>query len=497
MEKYERKLHQEPMLNKLTENARKSFENPLYELLKDERVQLNNALSVAEALHNYDVGPRICNTAQNAMRFNSALSVAEAMKSNHNLDGIQKVIQNAMTVNSAASVAEAMRCCSEIKRSMMGIGAWKELSIAVESVRSVYENPILSTFFKESQRMNQNMELLRNDILSELSRNQSIMQNLFKDTMRDSMMWEEKFKSTIYMTNTASQIAKIFANHNINNLRMTDILANTGCITDLSDYMSRLYENPDLIRDLCLAVDDGNDFADLDAICSEEEDSFSEIQINEFIDVIKSSNYAEKIGNYIEKYGIKGKLFICAVLVWFLQQFVSGFVNYCSAPIYKMIVPSFLSEEAVSGSAKIEIPVNTDVLVWGDVTNNYISVTYELNGSEFSGYITKEELENNAEKISNEVKWEHIVFVEEVVKFFAESWNVSPEKVYDILNEDTNLLDVYLIEHYDVLKDLDNIQRLNLFEKYCEEKGINIKKYVIEKIKEDKAITLDTIKNIK
>lgn len=140
-----------------------------------------------------------------------------------------------------------------------------------------------------------------------------------------------------------------------------------------------------------------------------------------------------------------------------------------------MIAPSFLNEEAVSDSAKIEIPVNTDVLVWGDVTNNYISVTYKLNGSEFSGYITKEELENNAEKISNEVKWEHIVFVEEVVKFFAESWNVSPEKVYDILNEDTNLLDVYLIEHYDVLKDLDNIQRLHLFEKYCEEKGINIK----------------------
>lgn len=469
MNKYEKTLQQEALLNRLTcTNARELADN----------VRLMQKTNLGHLVEDSTINRLMQNEG---LYFNSAASVAEAMKSNHNLDGIQKMIQNAMQINSAVSAAEVMRCCSEIKRSMMGFGAWKELSIAVESVRSVYENPVLSSLVKASWEMNQNMELLGESILSAQIKNQSIMQRFYEETMRNSMMMEKRFKSTIDMTNTASQIAKMFANNNINNLQISNIFANKSCISDLSAHISRLYMDPDLVRGLCLAVEVGNDLTELDDIYSEEEDSFSEIQINEFIDVIKSSNYAEKIGSYIEKYGIKGKLFICAVMVWLLQQFASGFVNYCSAPVYKMIAPSFLSEEAVSDSAKMEIPVNTDILVWSDITNNYISVTYELNGSEFSGYITKEELENNAEKISNEVKWEHIVFVEDVVKFFAESWNVSPEKVYDFLNEDTNLLDAYLIEHYDVLKDLDNIQRLNLFEKYCDGKGINIKNMLQER----------------
>ena len=84
------------------------------------------------------------------------------------------------------------------------------------------------------------------------------------------------------------------------------------------------------------------------------------------------------------------------------------------------------------------------------------------------------EFETNTEKISDEVELEHIIFINDVTQILSEKWNIQPEQVYYFLKDDTDLLNDYLLKHYDVLQLLDEAELIGNIEKYCGEQGITI-----------------------
>ena len=59
-------------------------------------------------------------------------------------------------------------------------------------------------------------------------------------------------------------------------------------------------------------------------------------------------------------------------------------------------------------------------------------------------------------------------------QILSEKWNIQPEQVYYFLKDDTDLLNDYLLKHYDVLQLLDEAELIGNIEKYCGEQGITI-----------------------
>ena len=83
-------------------------------------------------------------------------------------------------------------------------------------------------------------------------------------------------------------------------------------------------------------------------------------------------------------------------------------------------------------------------------------------------------IHGKTEKISDEVELEHIIFINDVTQILSEKWNIQPEQVYYFLKDDTDLLNDYLLKHYDVLQLLDEAELIGNIEKYCGEQGITI-----------------------
>lgn len=54
---------------------------------------------------------------------------------------------------------------------------------------------------------------------------------------------------------------------------------------------------------------------------------------------------------------------------WLLLIFLGGLVEHWCEPVYRVLTPSFLfQEEKADTENKIEIPVNTEVHVWNNIT---------------------------------------------------------------------------------------------------------------------------------
>ena len=182
---------------------------------------------------------------------------------------------------------------------------------------------------------------------------------------------------------------------------------------------------------------------------------------------------------FLEKWGEKGKAIIVSVLKSLLATILAGLITYWCEPVYKVVTPSFLlQEENVDTENKIEIPVNTEVHVWNDITNNFIEITYNIEGREYQGYMEQNEFNANTEKISDEVELEHIVFINEATQVLSEKWNALPEQVYSFLKDDTDLINGYLLKHYDILVLLDNEEFVETFERHCEAQKIEIPQFI-------------------
>lgn len=198
-------------------------------------------------------------------------------------------------------------------------------------------------------------------------------------------------------------------------------------------------------------------------------------------DILWLAETEDKVGflnQFIAKWGEKGKAIIISVIKWTMITFIAGLLEHWYEPVYKVLTPSFLlQEENADTENRIEIPINTEIHVWNDITNNFIEITYELENKEYQGYMEQKEFEKNTEKISDEVELGHIVFVNNVTQLLAKEWNIQPEQAYSFLKDDTDLLNDYLLKHYDVLGLLDEVQLVDSIEQYCDEQRVTIPRH--------------------
>ena len=254
----------------------------------------------------------------------------------------------------------------------------------------------------------------------------------------------------------------------------------TKLFSQLADFRSRVLVEPSVLLGMQEVIE-----AQINSSLWEYEvklDVFEEPFVDEIQeDILWLAETEDKVGvlnQFIAKWGEKGKAIIISVIKWTMITFIAGLLEHWCEPVYKVLTPSFLlQEENADTENRIEIPINTEIHVWNDITNNFIEITYELENKEYQGYMEQKEFEKNTEKISDEVELGYIVFVNNVTQLLAKEWNIQPEQVYSFLKDDTDLLNDYLLKHYDVLGLLDEVQLVDSIEQYCDEQGITIPRH--------------------
>lgn len=286
----------------------------------------------------------------------------------------------------------------------------------------------------------------------------------------------ENYHQLSEVTCVAKQLAERLQPLSAIRTPLEGVSAIANAISPFSELSSMVIKNPSLLTCLHSALESQIDTSLFDYLSDEDEtaeDELVESMCEELISIVDEENKESLIKQIITKYGEKGIKQLAKIFLGLLITIFNGWVTYCSEPIYKIITPSFLRpEQSIESTQTEEIPVNTEVHVWGDVTNNFVEISYSIDDVHYQGYISREEFEKNTQKISNEVELEHICFINDIVEVLSECWNVDKETVYSFLKEDTNLLNDYVLEHYDVLKHMENEELVSALETYCEEQGI-------------------------
>ena len=68
------------------------------------------------------------------------------------------------------------------------------------------------------------------------------------------------------------------------------------------------------------------------------------------------------------------------------------------------------------------------------------------------------------------------MFINNVTNLLAARWEMDPEQVYAFLKDDADLINGYLLKHYDVLSLLDEDGFMEALEAYCAKEGIELPK---------------------
>lgn len=255
------------------------------------------------------------------------------------------------------------------------------------------------------------------------------------------------------------------------------VLPDTKVLSQLAEIRSRVLLEPSVLIGLQEAIETqiNSSLWEYEVEQDELEEPFSDEMQEDILMLAETEDKVGFLSQFLAKWGENGKAIIVSVIKWIMITFIAGLMEHWCEPVYKVLTPSFLlQEENADIENKIEIPVNTEVHVWNDITNNFIEITYKIDDTEYQGYMEQGEFETNTEKISDEVELEHIIFINDVTQMLSEKWNIQPEQVYYFLKDDTDLLNDYLLKHYDVLQLLDEAELIGNIEKYCGEQGITI-----------------------
>lgn len=255
------------------------------------------------------------------------------------------------------------------------------------------------------------------------------------------------------------------------------VLPNTKLFSQLNEIRNRMLVEPSVLLNLQEVIESQINSSLWEYAVESDEfgDSFADEIQEDILYLAETEDKAGFLNQFLAKWEEKGKAIIVSVIKWVMITFVAGLMEHWCEPVYKVLTPSFLlQEENVNDENKTEIPVNTEIHVWNEVTNNFIEITYKIGDKEYQGYMEHREFESNTEKISDEVELEHIVFINNVTQLLSEKWNIQPKQVYSFLKDDTELLEDYLLKHYDVLDLLDEADLVENIEKHCQEQGIAI-----------------------
>lgn len=341
-------------------------------------------------------------------------------------------------------------------------GSMQAYASATKAVASIQVEPAILDFAKELQKYRE----MHESVYKSFSAVQQVLSPVLEEYHRVSEVVSvaKKVQESIQpITNYLKDIQPV--------------LLDTKVLSQLAEIRSRVLLEPSILLGLQEAVESHINTSIWEY--EEQNDYLSESLTEEMQeDMLILTEAEDKVGflsAIVEKWGEKGKKVIIEFIKAIIIAFFSGLFQKWCEPVYKVLTPSFLlQEENGDTENKIQIPVNTEVHVWNDVTNNFIEITYKIDEKEYQGYMEQGEFEANTEKISDEVELEHIIFINDVTQMLSEKWNIQPEQVYSFLKEDTDLLNDYLLKHCDVLELFDEAELVENIEKYCGEQGIKI-----------------------
>lgn len=287
----------------------------------------------------------------------------------------------------------------------------------------------------------------------------------------------ESYRGISELTCVSRHVVELIEPWSFSTKALQNITPAMNSLAKLSSLTNRVFEEPSLLTHLHEVLESQIDTSLWDYYDSIDgvEENFDEETVEEIVEIIESPDIAERIKVFLCEKGEKGKEIFVKVVKWITLAFLSGLLAYYSEPIYKVLTPSFLHQkESIEEIELTKIPANTEIHVWSEVTNNFVEITYQINGAEYQGYIAREELENNTELISGEVTFEQIAFINDIVEILAEKWGADPDSIYEFLNDETNLVNTYILKCYDALKHLDEIELTRNLEEHCKSNGIEI-----------------------
>lgn len=374
------------------------------------------------------------------------------------MDGLDKIMQDVSLEKYKSAIAGISKMTNDRSLSVIKNMSQSSAAIALEN----------SAFFK----VQRDLQTIKSIALQKNTGYYTMAQGL------TSVL--ENYNQLSAVTCVAKQLAETFQPLSAVSTSLVGMNAIANAISPISELSSMVIKNPSLLTCLHSALESQIDTSLWDYWDSTEElsdDDIDEEISEELVAIVGEENKESLVKRFVAQHGEKGKKILVLVLKWLVGIFLGGLLGSYFEPVYRILTPAFLRQEDSIECQQIEeIPVNTEIHVWGDITNNFIEISYSLDNKEYMGYISKEELENNSQKIANEIELEHICFINDVVEVLSENWNLDSETVYRFLKDDTNLLHEYLLEYYDGLCDMENEDLIKELEIYCTEKGIVIPK---------------------
>ena len=208
------------------------------------------------------------------------------------------------------------------------------------------------------------------------------------------------------------------------------ILQESQAFAQLTEIRNQVMLNPSLLTGLQQALEEQIDASvwEVEAEQDTWEQTIEEEMYEEILSLTECEDKTGAMKLFLTKWGEKGKKLLIELIKWLTTAFLSGWIAYGCESVYKVISPTIcLQEEDSETAERMEIPVNTEIHVWNEITNNYIEVTYKVDEVERQGFIPQEEFNANTELISDEVELEHIVFINNVTNLLAARWEMDPE----------------------------------------------------------------------
>ena len=374
------------------------------------------------------------------------------------MDNIKKLVQDSSITKCVGVIA--------------GLNALVNNS-SYQSIKNIAENSIAFSF------ENSSLSVLQ----KEIQQRQEIMDSCFKGStaaLEAITPALESYNRIAELTCVSREMAELLQPLSTNGFVLQNITPMTDALSQLGELSTLVMNKPSLLTHLHSALESQIDTSLWDYWDNAEaisDDDIDSVMGEELVEIVTEENKEGLIQQFVSRYGEKGKKLLVKLVKWLIGIFMGELLTFYCEPIYKMMVPSVLLQEpSIESTQAGEIPADTEIHVWSDVANDYIEISYVIEEKEYQGYILKEEFDNKSQKISNEIKWEHVVFINDVVELLAEKWNIECETVYKFLNEDTMVMNDYIMEHYDVLCFIDKGEVVNLIEQYCKKENITIPK---------------------
>lgn len=254
-------------------------------------------------------------------------------------------------------------------------GSMQAYASATKAVASIQVEPAILCFAKELQKYRE----MHESVYKSFSAVQQVLSPVLEEYHRVSEVVSvaKKVQESIQpITNYLKDIQPV--------------LPDTKLLSQLAEIRSRVLLEPSVLISLQEAVESHVNTSIWEY--EEQKDYFSEPFTEEMQeDILILTETEDKVGflrAIFEKWGEKGKKLIIAFIKAIIIAFFSGLFQKWCEPVYKVLTPSFLlEEENVDTQNKIEIPVNTEVHVWNDITNNFIEITYKIDEKEYQGYM--------------------------------------------------------------------------------------------------------------